>query len=175
MEDTGDEIAKQGPSVLFARIGNTLIVVTREAADTLIARLAASEARGRPFREEAMKALSDCEGYEWSGVYRLDGDVLRADAYVGFETDHTEIPVGRGVCGTAVAEDRNLIVADVRELENYLSCSARTRSEIVVLIKRGNRLLGQIDIDGYEVGAFDRSDEEMLGRLAALIAERWDG
>ena len=118
--------------------------------------------------------LNDLPRYEWSGVYRLEGDELHLDEYVGDATDHTVIPVGRGVCGTAVAERRSQVIEDVKALDNYLSCSIRTRSEIVVLIERGEEILGQIDIDGHEVGAFDASDEVFLRRIAAILAERWE-
>jgi GAF domain-containing protein len=121
-----------------------------------------------------MAKLSALPGYDWSGIYRLEGDELVLDAYVGAETDHVRIPVGTGVCGTAVAEDANQVVTDVRELTNYLSCSTLTRSEIVVLIRSGSKVLGQIDIDGHAVGAFDGSDEAFLEELAADLAERWE-
>jgi L-methionine (R)-S-oxide reductase len=122
---------------------------------------------------QAMKLLSELPGYDWSGIYRLEGDSLVLDAYVGDTTDHTRIPVGRGVCGTAVAENRNQLIGDVRELTNYLACSIQTRSEIVVLIRFEGEILGQIDIDGHAVGAFDASDEAMLERVATLLAVRW--
>ncbi len=115
--------------------------------------------------------LLDC--FDWSGVYRLEGDMLVLDEYVGAETEHTRIPVGQGVCGTAVAEDRDQIVDDVRELKNYLACSLETRSEAVVLIRGEGRVLGQIDIDGHRVGAFGPEEVALLEELAALIAERW--
>jgi GAF domain-containing protein len=120
-----------------------------------------------------MEAINQLSDYHWSGIYRLEGDTLVLDAYVGAATDHTHIKVGVGVCGTAVAENSNQVIADVRELDNYLACSLQTRSEIVVLIREGDTILGQIDIDGHEVGAFDASDEAMLEDLARLIAERW--
>jgi len=120
-----------------------------------------------------MRLLSELPNYNWSGIYRLEGDTLVLDEYVGAATDHTHIPVGRGVCGTAVAENRNQVIEDVRELSNYLSCSTQTRSEIVVLIRSGEEILGQIDIDGHQVGAFDDSDEAFLENVAALIAENW--
>lgn len=121
-----------------------------------------------------MEELDQLESYDWSGIYRLEGDELVLDAYVGAPTEHDRIPVGRGVCGTAVAENRNQIVEDVRELSNYLSCSVYTRSEIVVLIHDGNgTILGQIDIDGHRVGAFDATDEALLKEMAESIAERW--
>lgn len=100
--------------------------------------------------------------------------MLVLDEYVGDATDHTRIPVGRGVCGTAVAENRNQVIEDVRELQNYLSCSLKTRSEIVVLIRRGEEILGQIDIDGHTVSAFDSTDETLLEQMAVLMAERWE-
>lgn len=133
-----------------------------------------SSLSGRALRLHAMSLLDELDGYDWSGVYRLEGDVLILDAYVGAETDHTEIPVGRGVCGTAVAENKNQVIEDVREISNYLSCSLNTRSEIVVLIYRGDQILGQIDIDGHTVGAFDEEDEGFLAALGQLLAERWD-
>ncbi len=121
-----------------------------------------------------MEQLDLLGEYNWSGIYRLEGDTLILDEYVGSSTDHTQIPVGRGVCGTAVAENKNQIVEDVRELSNYLSCSLQTRSEIVVLIRQGDDILGQIDIDGHTVGAFDTSDEAFLEALAEILADRWE-
>lgn len=129
---------------------------------------------GFQFRLEAMQRLAELPGYDWCGIYRLEGDTLVLDAYVGAETDHDRIPVGRGVCGTAIAEGRNQVVEDVRQLENYLACSLETRSEIVVLIRRDGKVIGQIDIDGHEVGRFGPLDEAMLEELAAAIAERWE-
>lgn len=111
--------------------------------------------------------------YRWVGIYWLRGDALELGPFVGAATEHTRIKVGQGVCGTAVAEDRNQIVADVRQLDNYLACSLHTRAEIVVLIRRHGRVLGQIDADADEVAAFDHSDEALLAavaeRLAALV------
>ena len=130
--------------------------------------------RGRAFRAFCMAQLDQLHGFDWSGVYRLEGDTLVLDEFVGAETDHTRIPVGTGVCGTAVAEDRNQAIEDVRELKNYLACSLETRSEAVVLIRGEGRVLGQIDIDGHEVGRFGPEEVALLEELAALIADRWD-
>lgn len=121
-----------------------------------------------------MEQLSELPGYNWSGVYRLEGDTLVLDEYVGAATDHTRIKVGVGVCGTAVAEDKNQVIEDVRELDNYLACSLQTRSEIVVLIRKRDEILGQIDIDGHQVGAFDASDEAFLEGVAEVLADRWE-
>jgi len=112
--------------------------------------------------------------YNWVGVYLLDNGVLNLGPYIGAATDHTLIPVGRGVCGTAVAEKRNIIVNDVRTLDNYLACSVETRSEIVVLIRdpETGQILGQIDADGHAVGAFDATDEWLLEQVAERLAPR---
>jgi GAF domain-containing protein len=120
-----------------------------------------------------MKLLDGLPGWDWSGVYRLEGDELHLDEYVGASTDHTVIPVGRGVCGTAVAEDKNQIIEDVRELDNYLSCSAQTRSELVVLIRAGETVLGQIDIDGHQIGSFRSEEEDLLEAMSAQFSARW--
>ncbi len=121
-----------------------------------------------------MEQLDTLETYNWSGIYRLEGETLVLDEYVGAATDHTRIAVGVGVCGTAVAQKQNQVIADVRELNNYLACSLETRAELVVLIfSPDHEILGQIDIDGHTVGAFDASDEAMLEAMAKTIAARW--
>jgi putative methionine-R-sulfoxide reductase with GAF domain len=80
--------------------------------------------------------------------------------------------IGEGVCGAAVADERNQIVEDVREVENYLACSIHTRSELVVLIRDAGRIVGEFDIDSDTVGAFIQEDEALLDEMAALISGR---
>ena len=143
-------------------------------ASKILNELNSSSLSGIELRKFAMEQLDQLQDYNWSGIYRLEGETLILDAYVGAATDHTHIPVGRGVCGTAVAEDKNQVIIDVRELTNYLACSTQTRSEIVVLIRKGDTILGQIDIDGHRVGAFDSSDEQLLEDMAAILANRWE-
>jgi len=143
-------------------------------ASKILNELNSSSLSGIELRKFAMEQLDQLQDYNWSGIYRLEGETLVLDAYVGAATDHTHIPVGRGVCGTAVAEDKNQVITDVRELTNYLACSTQTRSEIVVLIRKGDNILGQIDIDGHRVGAFDSSDEQLLEDIAAILADRWE-
>lgn len=121
-----------------------------------------------------MERLDGLPMYDWSGIYRLEGNTLLLDAYVGAATDHTSIPVGRGVCGTAVAEDAHQLVEDVRNLDNYLSCSVSTRSEVVVLVRRQGETVAQIDIDSHTVSAFDGSDVAFLESVAERLALRWD-
>ena len=140
----------------------------------IIEELSASNLSGAALRLQAVTRLSELSGYDWSGIYRLEGGVLVLDTFVGEPTDHTTIPVGKGVCGTAVAEGANQIVANVCALDNYLSCSINTKSEIVVLIRNEEgRILGQIDVDSHRAGAFDSSDEALLEGMAAVLAGRW--
>jgi L-methionine (R)-S-oxide reductase len=113
------------------------------------------------------------EHYDWVGIYLLEGENLVLHNYLGKPTEHTRIPVGVGVCGTAVAERANQIVGDVTKLNNYLACSLETRSEIVVLIRRGDKIFGQIDIDSNLEGAFSEEDESLLTRVADLLARRF--
>ena len=116
----------------------------------------------------------------WTGIYELFPDnVLHLGAFVGAPTDHVFIGVGTGVCGTAVAEKRNMNIPDVREISNYLACSTSTRSELVVLIRTGDTIHAQIDIDSHEVGAFDEGTvagvQKVADRLAKLYEARVSG
>ncbi|HAY15076.1 MAG TPA: GAF domain-containing protein [Fimbriimonadaceae bacterium] len=142
--------------------------------DAILDHLRRSPRRGLALRLDAMNWLNKLDGYDWSGIYALHGDLLHLDAYVGTPTDHTEIPVGRGVCGTAVAENQNQVIPDVRELSNYLACSLETRAELVVLIRRNDEILGQIDIDSHTTNRFQQEDVALLEAMAEILAERWD-
>ena|SRR5205809_380952 len=112
------------------------------------------------------------EHYNWVGIYLVEGDTLVLHNYIGKPTEHTRIPVGTGVCGVAVAEGSNQIIGDVTKLDNYLACSVETRAEIVVLIRRGLDILGQIDIDSDFENAFNHEDESLLARIADLLYRR---
>ena len=103
-------------------------------------------------------------------MYMLKGDLLDLEAFAGRPTDHTKIPVGKGVCGTAVAENRDLNIPDVREVGNYISCSIHTRSELVVLIRRGPLILGQIDVDSDQVDPFTDAEEAEIKKIADALA-----
>ena len=80
------------------------------------------------------------------------------------------IAIGRGVCGTAAAERRTVIVPDVDQFPGHIACDAGSRSEIVLPIVRDNQLVAVLDLDSYNVAAFDDVDAEGLGEVAALAA-----
>jgi len=109
--------------------------------------------------------------WDWSGIYVLAGDTLVLGPRTA-PADHSRIAIGEGVCGTAVSEDRNQIVEDVREVENYLACSIHTRSELVVLIREEGKIVGEFDIDSDTVGAFTKVDEAVLEEMGTLISGR---
>jgi GAF domain-containing protein len=103
-------------------------------------------------------------------LYMLHGDELVLEAFAGRETDHTRIPVGKGVCGTAVATGLDQNVPDVRAVENYIACNTWTRSELVVLIRRGDRILGQIDVDSDEPDPFTDDEQQAVRAVADGLA-----
>ncbi len=123
---------------------------------------------------EAVKTIADADDrYNWVGIYLLNPEenVLWLHNYVGEGTEHARIPVGEGVCGTAVAEGKNQNVPDVTAVDNYLACSPKTKSELVVLIRAGDEILGQIDIDSHTEAAFKEEDEQAIQMVADKLAE----
>ncbi|MGB1842101.1 MAG: GAF domain-containing protein [Longimicrobiales bacterium] len=111
--------------------------------------------------------------FDWVGVYLLGEDnELWLHNYVGEPTEHAKIPVGTGVCGRAVQERTNLNIPDVSAEENYLACSPDVQSELVILIRAGEDIFGQIDIDSEEKGAFTEEDEIGLMGIADKLAEQ---
>lgn len=121
----------------------------------------------------AVRAISVDERFEWTGVYLLGkDDELWLHNYIGEPTEHAKIPVGTGVCGRAVAERTNLNIPDVSAEENYLVCSPDIQSELVILIRAGDEIYGQIDIDSEEKAAFTEDDEIALIGIADKLAEQ---
>jgi GAF domain-containing protein len=111
-------------------------------------------------------------GEPYTGVYlyMMQNGELILEAHAGRETDHTRIAVGQGVCGTAVATGEDQNVPDVRAVGNYLACNLETRSELVVLIRRGDEILGQIDIDSDTVDPFTPAEHAEVKRVADALA-----
>ncbi len=103
-------------------------------------------------------------------LYMLQGDLLVLEAWDGRETDHTRIPVGKGVCGTAVATGEDQNVGDVTSIGNYIACNTFTRSELVVLIRRGSVVLGQIDVDSDVPDPFTREEQAEVKKVADALA-----
>jgi L-methionine (R)-S-oxide reductase len=111
--------------------------------------------------------------YTWVGIYWVDGNDLALKTYLGRPSPHTRIPIGKGICGAAVAEKRTVNVPDVNADPRYLACSLETRSEIVVPIQRDGKIFGEIDIDSDAPNAFRGSDQQFLEAVASLLASRF--
>jgi GAF domain-containing protein len=114
--------------------------------------------------------------FTWVGIYRVEGEELVLGPWRGPEaTEHTRIPVGKGVCGAAAATGRTEVVPDVSKDPRYLACFPYTRSEVVVPIISGGRVRAEIDIDADVLDAFREEDvrflEQVAEKLAALYAE----
>jgi len=105
-------------------------------------------------------------GHLWTGFYRVaePGHLLRVGPYQG-TVGCMEIEFGRGVCGTAAAERRTVIVDDVSEFAGHITCDPRSRSEIVVpVFDRSDELIAVLDIDSDRPAAFSDDDREGLER-----------
>jgi len=103
-------------------------------------------------------------------LYMLHGEELVLEAFAGRETEHTRIPVGKGVCGSAVAMGADQNVPDVRAIDNYIACNLDTRSELVVLIRRGELILGHIDVDSDLPDPFTPEEEGETRKVADALA-----
>jgi GAF domain-containing protein len=111
--------------------------------------------------------------YSWVGIYLLDGDHLQLGPFLGKPSPHTRIPLNQGICGAAATHQETIIVDDVDQDPRYLACSLETRSEIVVPIMRGTRVMGEIDIDSDKKAAFGPADRDLLEATAALLASKF--
>jgi len=113
--------------------------------------------------------------FHWTGIYELyPDDTLRLGPFIGAPTDHVFISVGRGVCGSAVAEKQNKNIPDVSAEPNYLACSTATKSELVILIRNGDRIFAQIDIDSHEFDAFDPTTSVEVEKVADWLAHAYE-
>jgi L-methionine (R)-S-oxide reductase len=119
----------------------------------------------------------------WAGFYFLRGGGLsvpggprngetNAELVVGpFQGKPAcvRIPLGKGVCGTCASTRKTLVVPDVHEFPGHIACDAASRSEIVIPLIKGDRLVGVLDIDSPSVARFDEADRLGLERLAAIF------
>jgi GAF domain-containing protein len=107
-------------------------------------------------------------GHLWTGFYRVVApSLLRVGPYQG-TLGCLEIAFGRGVCGTAAAECRTVVVPDVHAFAGHIACDSRSRSEIVVpVLDADDRLIAVLDIDSVEPATFDDEDARALERIVA--------
>ncbi|MEK4324803.1 GAF domain-containing protein [Paenibacillus sp. FSL R7-0312] len=106
----------------------------------------------------------------WTGFYLFDGKELVLGPFQGLPAC-IRIPLGRGVCGTAAAERRTLVVGDVHAFPGHIACDAASNSEIVVPLVKGDALYGVLDIDSPLKHRFDDEERRFLERFAAMVSE----
>ena len=110
--------------------------------------------------------------YDWVGFYAVDKKTTEALVLVSFEgepTEHVRIPFGLGICGQAALLKKTFVVQNVSKETNYLSCSSKVKSEIVVPIFRNGTVVGELDIDSHVVSPFTSDDETFLKRIAEMV------
>ena len=107
----------------------------------------------------------------WAGFYRLIGDELVLGPFCG-KPACIRIALGQGVCGAAAATGESQLVTDVQAFVGHIACDADSRSELVVPVKRGGRVIAVIDLDAPRVNRFDDDDRSGIEALAKLVASR---
>ena len=109
----------------------------------------------------------------WSGFYFLSGGELLLGPFQG-KPACLRIPVGRGVCGSAVKENRTMLVPDVHAFPGHIACDEASRSELVCPVRVGSRIVGVIDLDSARPGRFGLEEQRAVEVLAELYAKSCD-
>jgi GAF domain-containing protein len=111
--------------------------------------------------------------YDWVGFYLADEEKqeLNLGPFVGDPTEHNRIAYGEGICGQAAVTKKPFVVQDVRKETNYLSCSVKVMSEIVVPILKGKTFLGELDIDSHTVSPFTDRDILLLENTCTFVTK----
>ena len=108
------------------------------------------------------------EGINWAGFYILEKDVLVLSPFQG-KPACIEIPVGKGVCGGAVAGGKTLVVPDVHQFPGHIACDSASNSEIVVPIRKAGKIWGVLDIDSPHFDRFSPEDAACFEQLVAIL------
>lgn len=116
--------------------------------------------------------LRDTFNFWWVGFYRVIDDVLILGPFQG-PLACTRIKKGRGVCGTAWAESKTIVVPDVEQFPGHIACSSLSRSEIVVPLIKDDEVYGVLDIDSEHLNIFDETDKIWLERIAILLSNKY--
>lgn len=137
--------------------------------------IASSASSLSALQQSIVESLSaELSHYSWTGFYMLDpndSETLVLGPFVGDPTPHIRIPVTQGICGAAVATGETVIVDDVNSDPRYLSCSIKTKSEIVVPIYAHGKVIGEIDIDSHDPTAFAEEDRLLLEETARIVGK----
>ena len=110
------------------------------------------------------------DNVNWAGFYMLDGDTLVLGPFQG-KPACIEIPVGRGVCGTAVVQSKAIRVADVHSFPGHIACDSASKSEIVIPIRKDGQIIGVLDIDSPVANRFTVDDQSFLEKFVEILSE----
>lgn len=108
--------------------------------------------------------------YDWVGFYLLKDGALVLGDYVGKTTDHTQIAIGKGVCGQVAEKKKTIIVQDVSQEDNYIACSIDVQSEIVVPVLKNGEFIAELDIDSHSPTPFTNEDQVFLENICSQLA-----
>lgn len=111
--------------------------------------------------------------YDWVGFYILQDGQLVLGPYVGKSTEHTHIAVGKGVCGQVAEREETMIVQDVSQIDNYISCGLDVQSEIVVPVMKNGKFVAELDIDSHSPAPFTDDDQTFLEEVCKLITDKF--
>lgn len=109
----------------------------------------------------------------WAGFYLIKENELVLGPFMG-KPACVRITIGKGVCGTAAAENKTQVVADVHQFPGHIACDAASRSEIVIPLVVDNKVIGVLDIDSPVLNRFESIDKTYLEQLAAILIEATD-
>lgn len=129
-------------------------------------------------RDDKLQALcnlldKEVDIFDWTGFYLASEDeenMLELGPYVGEETDHTKIPFGKGICGQAAETLETFVVQDVSKASNYLACSIHVKSEIVVPVMKGDKFVGELDIDSHTKDAITPDLRELCEKICKELS-----
>ena len=111
--------------------------------------------------------------YDWVGFYILDQEKneLVLGPFVGKPTQHTHIAVGKGICGQVAESGQTMVVQDVTQVDNYISCGLDVQSEIVVPVLKNGKFIAELDIDSHSPAPFTDGDSKFLAEVCGLISD----
>jgi GAF domain-containing protein len=104
----------------------------------------------------------------WAGFYLMRDGKLILGPFQG-KLACTQIPIGKGVCGTAVAENKTMLVENVHEFPGHIACDSASNSEIVIPVRHDGKVIGVLDIDSPLVGRFSEEDKAGLEKLVFVL------
>ena len=108
------------------------------------------------------------EDLNWAGFYLMENGILVLGPFMG-KPACIEIPVGKGVCGTAVAENRSQLVYDVHQFPGHIAWASASNSDIVIPLRKDGEIIGVLDIDSPIIGRFSEADKLGLEEFAKIL------